>query len=142
MEKKSENVCMCVCVHIWVLNHFSHVWLYVIPWTIASQAPLSMGSSRQEYWSGQPFPSPGDPPDPGIEPMSLISPALASGFFTASATREAYLCVCVCIHNWITLLSHLRLTHCKSTIIQFLKILSLKKYKKFLPQCYSRSLFL
>ncbi|ELR53965.1 hypothetical protein M91_16140, partial [Bos mutus] len=50
------------------------------------QALLSMGFSRQEYWSGLPFPPPGDLPDLGIEPMSLISPALAGGFFTTSTT--------------------------------------------------------
>ncbi|ELR45730.1 hypothetical protein M91_15238, partial [Bos mutus] len=50
------------------------------------QAALSMGFSRQEYWSGLPFPTPGDLPDPGIEPMSLISLALADRFFTTSAT--------------------------------------------------------
>ena len=49
-----------------------------------------MGFSRQEHWSGLPCPSPGDLPDPGIEPMSLTSPALAEGFFTASATKEAW----------------------------------------------------
>ena len=48
-------------------------------WTVAAQVPLSMGFSREEYWSGLPFPSPGDLPDPGIEPGS---PALAGGFFT------------------------------------------------------------
>ena len=51
-------------------------------WIIACQAPLSMGFSRQEYWSGFPFPSLGALPNPGIEPMSLVSPALAGGFFT------------------------------------------------------------
>ena len=50
----------------------------VTPWTVARQASLSMGFSRQEYWSGLPFPSPGDLPDPGIK---LTSPALAGGFF-------------------------------------------------------------
>ena len=50
-----------------------------IPWTVACQAPLSMGFPRQEYWSGFPFPSPGDLPDPAIKHMS---PALAGGFFT------------------------------------------------------------
>ena len=54
----------------------------VAPWTIACQAPLSMEFSRQEYWNGLPFPSPGDPSDPGIEPMSLAPPALAGKFFT------------------------------------------------------------
>ena len=48
----------------------SRVPLFVTPWTVAYQAPLSMGFSRQEYWSGLPFPSPGDLPDPGIEPRS------------------------------------------------------------------------
>ena len=46
----------------------SRVQLLATPWTIAHQAPLSIGFSRQEYWSGLPFPSPGDLPDPGIEP--------------------------------------------------------------------------
>ncbi|ELR60422.1 hypothetical protein M91_18989, partial [Bos mutus] len=50
------------------------------------QAPLSMKFSRQEYWSGVPFPTPGDLPNPGIEPASLRSPALADGFFTTSPT--------------------------------------------------------
>ena len=48
----------------------SHVWLFVAPWTVAHQAPPSMGFSRQEHWSGLPFPSPGDLPNPGIEPGS------------------------------------------------------------------------
>ena len=52
---------------------------FVTPQTVAHQAPLSMGFPRQEYWSGLPFPSPGDLPDPGIEP---VCPALADGFFT------------------------------------------------------------
>ena len=55
-------------------------------WTAARQASLSMEFSRQEYYSELPFPSPGDLPDPGIEPVTLMSPALAGGFFTTSAT--------------------------------------------------------
>jgi len=55
----------------------SHVRLFVTPWTVAHQAPLSMGFSRQEYWSGLPFPSPGDLPDPGIEPRSPTLQAYA-----------------------------------------------------------------
>ena len=58
------------------------------PWTVAHQTPLSMGFSRQEYWSGLPCPPPGALPDPGIEPTSLMSPALPGGFFTTSATWE------------------------------------------------------
>ena len=65
---------------------FSHVWLLAVPWTVACQAPQFMGFSRQEYWSGFPCPSPGDLSDPGIEPLSLASPALAGGFFTTSTT--------------------------------------------------------
>ena len=62
------------------------------PWTVARQAPLSMGSSRQEYWSGLPFPTPGYLPDPGIEPRSSTSPALAVRFFTTSATMHFLQC--------------------------------------------------
>ena len=60
-----------------------------MPWTVAHQAPLSMGFPWEDYWSGLPFPPPGDLPDPGIEPLSSASPALAGGFFTTGATWEA-----------------------------------------------------
>ena len=56
------------------------------PLSVACQAPLSMGFSRQEYWRELPWPSPGDFSNPGIKPMSLMSPALANGFFTISTT--------------------------------------------------------
>ena len=56
------------------------------PWTVAYQAPLSMVFSRQEYWSGLLYPPPGDLPNPGIKPASLMSPVLACGFFTTSTT--------------------------------------------------------
>ena len=72
-----------------VLSHFSHGRLFAALWTVARQAPLSMGFSRQEYWNGLPCPPPGDLPNPGIKPMSLASPALATRFFTTSAIREA-----------------------------------------------------
>ena len=55
------------------MKPLSHVWLFASPWTVAHQAPLSMGFSRQEYWSALPFPSPGDLPDPGIEPAATIA---------------------------------------------------------------------
>ena len=61
----------------WVL---SCVQFFVTPWSIATQAPLPMGFSRQEYWSGLPFPSPGDLLNPGTEPTSLVFPELADGF--------------------------------------------------------------
>ena len=67
----------------------SCVQLFAPPWTVAHQLPLSMEFSRQEYWSGLPFPIAGDLPDPGIKPVSLASPALASEFFTNCATWEA-----------------------------------------------------
>ena len=57
-------------------------------WTVAHQSPPSMGFSRQEYWSGELCPPPGDPPNPGIEPASLMSPALAGGFFTTDTQWE------------------------------------------------------
>ena len=70
-------VCVCTCTCVCVL---SHVQLFVTLWTIASPAPLSLGFSQQEYWSGLPFRR--DLHDPGIEPMSPASPALAGRFFT------------------------------------------------------------
>ena len=71
---------MDVCV----LSLFSRVQLFVTPWIVARQAPLSMGFSRHKYWNGVPFPGP--LPDPRIKPAPLMSPALAGGFFTTSAT--------------------------------------------------------
>ena len=72
-----------------MLGGFSHVQLFATLWAIVHQSPLSTGCSR----SGLPFPSPGDLPNAGIEPPSLMSPALAGGFFTTSATWEASLLV-------------------------------------------------
>ena len=60
------------------------------PWTTAGQAPLSVEFSRQEYWSRLPFSPPGGLPDPGIKPMSLVSPALTGGFITTHTTWEAF----------------------------------------------------
>ena len=65
----------------------SRVQLFATLWTVAHQALSSMGFSRQEYWSGLPFPSPGDLPDPGIEPRS---PAVQAEALTSGATREAH----------------------------------------------------
>ena len=69
-----------------MLSHSSWVRLFVTTWTIAHQTPLSIGFSRQEYWSGLSCPPPGDRPNPGTKPVSLTSPALAGEFFTTSAT--------------------------------------------------------
>ena len=69
-----------------MLSHFSCIQLYVTLWTVARQAPLSKGFSRQQYWSGLPCPPPGALPNLGIEPETSLSPALAGGFFATSAT--------------------------------------------------------
>ena len=89
LHKNMQNfhhgeVLMLLCA-----KSLSRVWFFVNPWTVASQAPLSLGFSRQEYWSGLPCPPPGDLPDPGIKPVSLMPPALTARFFTTSATWKA-----------------------------------------------------
>ena len=73
-----------------IVQSLSHVWLFVTPWSVAHQAPLPMGLSWQEYWSRLPFPSPRDFPNPGIEPKSLASLALADGFLTSASHGEPY----------------------------------------------------
>ena len=81
----------------------SRVWLFVTPWTVAHQAPLSMGFPRQEYWSGLRFPPPGDISDTGIEPKFPASPALPGGFFIIKPSRKPahiagkkhHFCVCL-----------------------------------------------
>jgi len=70
-----------------LVKSLSHVRLFVTPWTVDCQAPPSMGFSKQEYWNGLPFPSPGDPPNPGIEP---VSPALQADS-TILATKNSYI---------------------------------------------------
>ena len=80
---------LCVCVQL-----LSHVWFFAVPWTVVRQAPLSMELSRQEHWSGLPFPPPWDLPDPGIKTTSPASPGLAGGLFTTSATWEAQYGLC------------------------------------------------
>ena len=72
-----------------MLSRFGRVRLFATLWTVAHQAPLSVGFSRQEYWSGLLFLSPGDLPNPGIKSISPLSPALTGVFFTTSATWEA-----------------------------------------------------
>jgi len=75
------GVCMPSC--------FSCIQLFETLWTVACQASLSMGFSRQEHWNGLPCSPPGDLPHPRVKPAFLMSPALAGGFFTASTTWEA-----------------------------------------------------
>ena len=86
-------------VHAYMLSRFSCVWLFVTLWTVPRQAPLSMGFSRQTYWSVLPCPPPGDLPNPGITPSSLTSPALAGRLFTTSTTWEALPFICSLINH-------------------------------------------
>ena len=72
LQKVIENSCYWFTVFACVLSHFGHVQYFATLWLVAHQAPMSMGFSRQEYWSGFSLPSPGDLPDPGIEPMSPV----------------------------------------------------------------------
>ena len=74
----------CVCAQL-----IQSCLILCSPWTVAHQAPLSMGFSRQEHWSGVPCPPPGDFPDPGIKHASLVSLALAGMLFTTTATWKA-----------------------------------------------------
>ena len=89
---KSEPT-LCLALALFVRAKVSCVWFFVTLWALAHQAPLSMGFSRQEYWSGLPFPPQGDLPTPGIEPMSLMSLALAGRFFTPRTTWGAQVLV-------------------------------------------------
>ena len=78
-------VCVCVCVCARARSVVTDS-LHATPWTAVRQAPLSMGFPEEECWSGLPFPSPGDFPNPGIEPLSAVSSALAGRFCTTGAT--------------------------------------------------------
>ena len=89
-----ECVCVCVCM----LSGFSHVRLSTTLWTVACQAPLSMGFSRPEYWSGLPCPPPEDLPDPGIKPVSPVTPALQVDSSTLSHRRSP--CSCIIKYNY------------------------------------------
>ena len=80
-----QSRCNMVRMHAKLL---SCVWLFETLWTVALQAPLSMGFSRQEYWNGLPCPPPGDLPNTGVKPTSLTSPELAGRFFTTGDTWE------------------------------------------------------
>ena len=81
-------VCVCVCVHVCVcvrVCSLSHVGLFATPWTVVRRAPLNMGFSSQECWSGLPFPPPADLPNPGVGPMSPASAAMADRFFATES---------------------------------------------------------
>ena len=93
-------VCVCVCVHA-LCAQLLQLCLFVTLWTIAHPAPLVMGFSREEHWSGLPCPPPGALLNPGIEPAFLMSPALADRFFTTSTTWEAQIYICIYIYTHI-----------------------------------------
>ena len=76
-------------LRVCVVSRFSRIWLFVTLWIVAFKTSLSMEFSRQEYWNRLPCPPPGALPDPGIKPVSLMSPALAGGSYTTSTTWEA-----------------------------------------------------
>ena len=86
IRKQCDSLLGCIYRNTFVL---SCVWLFAAPWTEACQLPLFMGFPMQEDWRGLPFPSPGDLPNPEIEPASRTSPALAGSFFTTFATWKA-----------------------------------------------------
>ena len=99
--KEKQAILETHFMYVCLLSRFSHVWLFETPWIAAHEGPLSMGFSKQEYWSGLPCPPPGDPPSAGFKPVSLTAPALAGGvgggrcIFTAKATWEAHFYVSV-----------------------------------------------
>ena len=85
MNKPPHSFTYCACC---VLRRFSCIWLFATQWSVACQALLSMGFSRQEYWSGLPYPPLEDLSYPGIKPASITSTALAGRVFPTSATQE------------------------------------------------------
>ena len=96
-----------ILVHVCIINHFSHVWLFGTQWTVASQTPLSLGSSRQEYWNGLPFPSP--------ILYSILCYFFFTQIYTVLTTESSFswlicpfninLCVCVCLCVYLGLLT-------------------------------------
>ena len=103
-------VCVCICIyisiyiyiyisaHIYLHTHrhahmLGHIWFFVTPWTVACKAPLSIGFSRQEFWSGLPCPPPRDLPNPGIEPGS------PADSLPAEPPGKPYITVYICTHT-------------------------------------------
>ena len=113
------------------LKTLTRVWLFVTPWTVAHQAPLSMGSSRQEYWSGLPLPSPGDLPNRGIEPRSptlqadALTPAppgkVTNGKFSSYVWVVFHF---VCLYTTSSLSNHLCLEVLRRVILLLIVVLS------------------
>ena len=87
-ESLTQNSLHIYNCQLCMFSHFSHIRLFATLWTVACQASLSMGFSRQEYWSGLPFPAPGDLPDPGIDPTSSVPPSLAGRFLITESLEK------------------------------------------------------
>ena len=121
-------MCVCACM----LSHFSCAQLFVTPWTVAHQAPLSMRFSRQEYWSELPCPLPGDLPTQGQNPF-LMSPALVGRFFTTSATWQVHICVCCAVLGGLVVSNSLRPHELQPTRFLCLWGFSQQKYWSGLP---------
>ena len=106
-------------------------------WTVAHQAPPSMGLSRQEYWSGLPRPPPGDLPNPGIEPKSLRSPALAGRFFTLAPPGKPHICSYVhnkrAVHRGYLWEGMLQMRGSKSLLLLHTLLYTLHFFKKLFP---------
>ena len=100
-----------VYVYMRAVSCFSHVQLFATLWAVACQAPLSMGFSKQEYWSRLPCPPLGDLSDSGIKPTSLTSPAWAGRFFTTCTTWEALMCIYTHIKYTHRHIPHTHTTH-------------------------------
>ena len=113
--------CMCA-------KSLQFVQLFMTPWPVTHETPLSMGFSWQVYLSGLLCPPSGDLPDPRIELTSLISPALTGGFFTTSATWEAHISPTL-FQNVLHKISHMTLNNLVKTIVTILRIIKLK-YRK------------
>ena len=123
-----------ICMHEPML---SPVHLSVTPWTAVHKAPLSMGFSRQEYWSGQTFPSLGDFPDPGIKLESPVSPALAGRFFTTAPPGKRQINLDIDKYRWIQIYVDVLEIYNKCLYTQMTRYLDAHKqmYKQKLDRC-------
>ena len=124
--QSAKSLVIWLTIQAWVPSLLSRVRLFVISWTVAHQAPLSMGLSRQEYQSGLPFPPPGVLPDLGIKPVSSASSALAGRLFTSKCHQILYIplislwhisisyvlvCLLVCVYVGLLMYIH-KFLHC------------------------------
>ena len=106
--------CICLYAYVYrvyiacaVLSCFSNIWFFATPWTITHQAPLSIGLSKQEYWSGLPCPPPGDLPDPGTEvtsPRSLASQVDSLPLAPPVEPSIYYTITLRCVYMWMYIL--------------------------------------